>query len=31
MDLKKERVAIVAAGAVIGVIAAMLVFFGNPA
>ena len=31
MDLKKERVAIVVAGAVIGVIAAMLVFFGNPA
>ena len=31
MDLKKERVAIVVAGALIGVIAAMLVFFGNPA
>lgn len=31
MDLKNEKVAIVAGGAVIGVIAAMLVLFGNPA
>lgn len=31
MDPKKEKIAIVAGGAVIGVIAAMLVFFGNPA
>lgn len=31
MDLKKEKIAIVAGGVVIGVIAAMLVFFGNPA
>lgn len=31
MDLKKEKVVIIAGGAVIGVIAAMLVFFGNPA
>ena len=31
MDLKKEKVAIIVGGAVIGVIASMLVFFGNPA
>ena len=31
MDLKKEKRAIIAGGAVIGVIASMLVFFGNPA
>ena len=31
MDLKKERVAIIVGGAVIGVTASMLVFFGNPA
>jgi len=31
MDLKKEKTAIIAGGAVIGVIASMLVFFGNPA
>lgn len=31
MDLKKERIAIIGGGLVIGVIAAMLVFFGNPA
>ena len=31
MDLKKEKTAIIVGGAVIGVIASMLVFFGNPA
>ena len=31
MDLKKEKATIIVGGAVIGVIAAMLVFFGNPA
>ena len=30
MDLKKEKIAIVMAGLVIGIIAAGLVFFGNP-
>lgn len=30
MDLKKERKSIIAAGIVIGIIASMLVFFGNP-
>ena len=31
MDLRKEKTSILLAGAVIGIIASLLVFFGNPA